>query len=118
MRDQQPFLPSDCLSQEAIAAIAAEAQFFGLHDLTAMLMTKQHCTRYKYKYVRVHNESHEVYVPKLLKNTQQRQNWEQSWEQVERDEANLDSLQQAGWEYVCSHLGDGLTLVVVLRRME
>lgn len=113
VRDEQAFKPAAGLTQEAVAAFAAEAQFYGLQELHHRLLHHQFSTPFKYMFVVVNNAWD---GPRCYSNVQdpQRARW------GFHEPVNLDTLQAEGWEYVCSHAPagstSGLAFIIVLRQ--
>ena len=115
VKDGQDFLLPENLDSTTIAAIAAEAQFYGFTDLQAML--QQFCGRtnspakvYEYKYIIVRQTSIAYYAPERYQGGSGEYD---TWKHVNSPdsaeigaEGGLQCLHNQGWE-LYSHAAGG-----------
>lgn len=145
VRDQQPFACAESLTRDQLAAIAAEAHFYGLADLYRATLERNTKAEYEYKYFSIidngegNNSVTWVYSPKVQICPPPYASKEViSWQKVgesakemipgtppatdlDADPSNLLHLHTEGWEHVHSHVtprgtGGQSRFIVVLRR--
>lgn len=114
-RDQQNFDLSAGLPQECLAALTAEAQFYGLQELHHRLTQHQLCSQpkveYKYVLVKSGDTIARCYAPCVIDE-------DEAWTFAQP--VILSDLQAEGWEYVHSHAArageHNFNFIVVLRQ--
>lgn len=124
-RDQQRFVCGTSLSVDELAAIAAEARFYGLANLERAAADCHNNVRFEYKYLTIGAYCTYVYEPKAMVTLQQKNKYMQtvspwqaagaryidehpsamtevgSWD-LGPDPGNLLHLHLEGWEFVHS----------------
>lgn len=142
-RDQQPFACGTSLSVDELAAIAAEARFYGLADLESAAADCHNKAGNEYKYLTIRNNISYVYEPKAtvtlekdnsctLKYVQVVNPWQAAgvsyyckqpsamtevgtWD-LGPDPGNLLHLHREGWEFVHSSGELYCNGMIILRR--
>lgn len=141
VRDQQPFACAESLTRDQLAAIAAEAHFYGLADLERATVERNNKGEYEYKYLAIDgNGLPSEYNPKMTVRwispnyVKDMSAWEPVGLSSEKmasgaplggrdlsaDPGNLLHLHSEGWEHVHSFMtalpNFSTTFTVVLRR--
>ena len=144
VRDQQPFACAESLTRDQLAAIAAEAHFYGLADLERATLERNTKAEYEYKYFSTVDDGEGsssrtfVYNPKVQILPHYNDKAVISWQIVGEssraiipgtppgatdlgaDPGNLLHLHSEGWEHVQSHMlsrgNCSRSFMVVLRR--
>lgn len=102
VKDGQDFALPERLDSTALAAIAAEAQFYGFTDLQAKVLQTHRRVgeQYEYKYIKIGNKSVQYYAPYALP----RDGW-YTWKHADSPnsaeigaEGGLQYLHHEGWE--------------------
>lgn len=144
-RDQQPFVCGESLARHQLAAIAAEAHFYGLADLEEAIARRSSRGEYEYKYLAIGGHGVSEYKPtvQIDKSHDRCKRTVYAWQSVGQeygsedlqpapdnnrrkgcektdlgaDPGNLLHLHSEGWEHVHGHPYGSLGgFVVVLRR--
>lgn len=142
VRDQQPFACAGSLTWDQLAAIAAEAHFYGLPDLEIATTEQIRKQEYEYKYLTTSSQGVYVYDPQVKVEQYAGQaiqsvvHWQPVGQSVRvqvpyttpvgtkdlgEDPGSLLHLHHKGWEYVHSQAdpsyGTDAILFVLRRRL-